>query len=59
MKNSHLSLLGHTRHTRHAGYASTNPRSTAAPTDLSGTLELEGMHPGKIAVPPRGNLPFR
>src|SRR5664279_3531503 len=42
VKNSHLSPLGHTRHTRHAGHISTNPQVNALPIDLSGAL---GGHP--------------
>src|SRR5664280_1449318 len=38
VKNSHLSPLGHTRHTRHAGHISTNPQVNALPIDLSGAL---------------------
>jgi len=39
MKNSHLSLLGHTRHTRHAGYASTKPQ-------VNGRAHRPFRHPG-------------
>ncbi len=40
LKNSHLNLLGHTRHPRHAGHTAAKPQVTALPTDLSGTLVL-------------------
>jgi len=43
VKNSHLSPLGHTRHTRHAGHISTNPQVNALPIDLSGALGAHGM----------------
>ncbi|GAC1364863.1 MAG: hypothetical protein NVSMB4_20450 [Acidimicrobiales bacterium] len=42
VKNSHLSPLGHTRPTRHAGHTTANPQVTALLADLSGALAAEG-----------------
>jgi len=43
MKNSHLSLLGHTRHTRHAGDASTKPQ-------VNGPAHRPFRHPATVVA---------
>jgi hypothetical protein len=43
--NTHPSPMGHTRHTSHAGHATTKPQVTALRTDLSGAL---GRYPTEV-----------